>query len=122
MVLKIDIEGMEWDVFTKVGKEIELFDQIIVEMHEILNKDNMGNVINGIKQITKTHFAVHIHGNNYGTVNYCKNLVTPETIEVTFLRKNKCSGEQRLTTMLPKEEDNPRDPKAGEIIIGYWNP
>ena len=86
--LKMDIEGSEYDWLNSLTeKQLTKFKQIVIEFHGI--NDDSWNIqltdkINCFSKLSKTHYAIHIHGNNYGGLT--KNI--PDTIEVTYIRKN----------------------------------
>lgn len=121
MVLKMDIEGAEWEVFGNAGKELDLFDQIVVEFHGIIDARKHVLIMKALSNIAKTHLAVHIHGNNFDTVSYCGRYITPNTIEVTFLNK-RCFRLEKCKILLPRSEDHPCNPLETEIWLGDWNP
>lgn len=92
-VLKIDIEGSEWDFFNNAeSSDIEKFRQIIIELHWLnnLQKNNemSKKIINALSKINKTHKLVLVHGNNNGTLFNYGNLVIPDVIEALYLRKD----------------------------------
>jgi hypothetical protein len=86
--LKMDIEGSEYDWLNSLTKtQLNKFKQIVIEFHGI--NDDSWNIklkdkIDCFHKLSKTHYAIHIHGNNYGGLT--ENI--PDTIEVTYIRKN----------------------------------
>jgi hypothetical protein len=92
-VLKMDIEGSEWDFFNDASSEdINNFRQIVVEFHwleSMVNNDSeYEKIINTFLKINKTHNLVLLNGNNYSTVFEYESLLIPNVIEVLFLRKD----------------------------------
>lgn len=86
--LKMDIEGSEynWILNTK-EEDLMSFKQIVMELHGI--NDNSWNAsyqqkIRCLKKLSKTHYLVHIHGNNHSGLT--RNI--PDVVEVTFIRKD----------------------------------
>ena len=87
MLLKMDIEKDEWAVFANMDlKLLEKFDQITIEMHD-LEMCNRELIIKALENLSTTHIAIHKHANNYGRLTYCGNLILPETIEITYIKK-----------------------------------
>jgi hypothetical protein len=85
IILKIDVEGAEYHVFSDqvVYKLLDNCIQLIVEFHEI--SKNIDKLIPIMEHISQTHSLIHIHHNNHtGTFDY-KGKNVPEAIEVTFL-------------------------------------
>jgi hypothetical protein len=88
MVLQMDIEGAEWDIFANLDEDALLhFKQVIVEFHYI-NFDEKKLEI--LEKILNTHIPVHIHVNNHGDDFYYtkKNnfLWHPNLLEITYAR------------------------------------
>lgn len=90
-ILKIDIEGGEWDFFYEAeSDDIKRFRQIVVELHwlpEMIN-DNFDKILSVLDKINNTHKAVLINANNYGSMRIVDNETVPDVIEVLFLRKD----------------------------------
>lgn len=120
MVLKIDVEGSEWSVFNNCDEKVLLqFDQIVIELHGILQNENKQEILEVLEKINRTHSVVHIHANNYGRVNYCNELITPNTLEVTLVNKNKFRTIE-CDLMLPVMEDMPCNRRMADIFLGNW--
>lgn len=81
--LKMDIEGAEYEWLA--GLSCDLMGhirQMVIEFHDI----NRGELFSAAwEKVQRTHWVVHIHGNNYGGVRACDG--RPNVIEVTLLRK-----------------------------------
>ena len=82
--LKMDIEGSEFnwiDAMTK--EELNKFSQIVMEIHWPFDiyRCNM------LKKLANTHYAIHIHGNNYSSSINISNLKLPEVMEITYINK-----------------------------------
>ena len=121
MVLKIDVEGYEWNVFAGMTENtLSRFDQITAELHNLTAEEDRELKIKALENLAKTHKVIHIHANNYSPVDYCGDLIMPDTIEVTWLRKNQCSDTQ-YTGILPRPVDRRCDALSPEIMVGYWN-
>lgn len=93
IILKIDIEGSEWEFFESLSDEhMNRFKQIIVEIHWFSKDPEIGVKdcpIHIIEKINKTHQIVALHPNNFSpTVTVNKRLIVPQVIELTLLRKS----------------------------------
>lgn len=121
MVLKMDVEGYEWNVFAGLTeKTLSQFDQIVAEIHNLTAEEDRELKIKALENLAKTHKVIHIHANNYGTLDYCGDLMMPDTLEVTWLRRELCADE-RYTGTLPRPVDRRCDAFSPEILLGYWN-
>ena len=103
--LKMDIEGSEFNWIDCMSKdELNKFSQIVMEIHWPFDiyRCNM------LKKLADTHYAIHIHGNNYCSRDIPKHLPSgrsydgtviinnenlpsiflPEVFEITYVRKD----------------------------------
>lgn len=89
MLLKIDIEGYEVDVFRNMPEEIQSnFAQIVMELHGLSNIANWDTLIESLTKIERTHKLVHLHANNWGPILYFGDGMLTDAIELTFVRTN----------------------------------
>lgn len=119
--LKMDIEGSEYLWLDYMDKEkLQKFKQIVIEFHGINNDSwNVNNCdkIKCIEKLIETHYIIHIHGNNYGNITND----IPDTIEVTFLRKDLFDIEPELN----KEKlpiyglDFPNNPNSDDFNLNF---
>jgi hypothetical protein len=86
--LKIDIEGGEYPWLLEIDEtQLNKFKQIIIEFHGITDNGwncNYDDKIKCLEKLSKTHYIVHAHGNNFGPI--CNNI--PDVIELTYVNKN----------------------------------
>ncbi|MBU2838317.1 hypothetical protein HF670_01775 [Acidithiobacillus thiooxidans] len=90
MILKMDIEGSEWNaLYVTDSHLLSNFSQIVIEFHWLLRIDNCWRkkIIDVLKKINITHQSVHVHANNFGAIGLVGGVVLPETLEVTYLRR-----------------------------------
>jgi hypothetical protein len=111
--LKIDIEGGEYPWLLSVDEQLlNSFKQIVIEFHGITN-DGWGcsycDKIKCLEKLSKTHYIIHAHGNNYGPV--VNNI--PDVIELSYVNKNYFSSvpEFNTTTLPTPNLDFPNAPK-----------
>lgn len=84
--LKMDIEGGEYTWLVGLSDDqMGRFLEIVVEFHDI-NMPTTGELFSTVwEKVQRTHWIVHIHGNNYGGVRASDG--RPNVIEVTLVRK-----------------------------------
>ena len=70
-----------------------------------------------LEKISRTHYIVHAHGNNYGPV--VNNI--PDVIELTYVNKNYFNSEPELNTeYLPIANlDFPNNCNVRDIVLHY---
>ena len=91
-ILKMDIEGAEWEILEKVAQDdIVKFRQIVIEFHglnDLSETGKLNNKIAIIERLLLTHTPVVLHANNQGTYRLIGDKIVPDVIEVTLLRKS----------------------------------
>lgn len=73
------------------------FKQIVIEFHGITNDGwgcNYNDKIKCLEKLSKTHYIVHAHGNNFAPV--VNNI--PDVIELSYVNKNYFNSIPRLNT------------------------
>ena len=121
MLLKMDVEGAEYQVFsTEDISVLRQFDQIVLELHNIFKFPNNYRQNLTFAKLLETHKMVHVHGNNCGKADFYGGLITPDVIGCTFLLKDKYEFEES-DKVLPSELDYPNNPTRPEILLGLWN-
>jgi FkbM family methyltransferase len=100
-LLKMDIEGGEWDVLESAGVSIlKRFEQLTIEFHQLfkLRKSNFARrAIKIFEKVTSTHKLVWFHPNNCGEFKILKGVVVADVIEMTFVRNDVVERFDRLS-------------------------
>lgn len=125
MILKMDVDGAEWDFLESVSSEtLARFDQMVFEFHGLCTSTSLedtARIIHCIKKLSKTHSLVHLHGNNMGIA--VKNDIGyfPDAIEATYARTESHAFLEDDDILLPIPLDAPNTPGHPEVSLGYWN-
>jgi hypothetical protein len=89
LLLKIDIEGSEWEVLDSMSdKELTRFRQIVGEFHGFNEETNFKTINRVLGKILQNFVIVHTHANNWGQYEIIKRIAVPDVIEISFLRKD----------------------------------
>lgn len=90
ILLKMDIESSEWAVLASTSSTtLNRFQQIVVEFHGLLNIDDperAAEMIEGLRNLNKSHRLVHLHINNYEPIGIVGGIVMPNVLEATYLK------------------------------------
>lgn len=93
LLLQIDIEGFEYEVFISMSEDLMYRARIIVvEFHhldQLWNKPFFNIVKRAFYKILKTHSCVHIHPNNSAASLKIDTIHIPTIMEFTFLRNDR---------------------------------
>ena len=90
ILLKMDIETAEWDVFQSIDEQIlSKFSQMIVELHCVLpnSRSLIAKIEAVLRKLNQTHQVIHVHANNNGCLGIMGGVVIPDTFEVTYVRR-----------------------------------
>lgn len=118
MILKMDIEGSEWDVIEKT-EALPKFSQIAIELHDLcLGADE--RIVRCLEKLAETHVPVHIHANNCSDVCFFGDAMLPDALEITYLRRSDFEFSEN-TRFFPTPLDMKNDTSKPEIILGKWN-
>lgn len=121
MVLKMDIEGYEWDVFAEMPDEIlNQFSQITMEIHYLFDYNRRENMYKALERINRTHQLIHIHANNANPAIVTEKFCYPKNLEVTYLKREGHEFED-TDKFFPTELDNRNVSFFPDIILGFWN-
>lgn len=122
-ILKIDIEGSEWDIFDTTSlSELERFSQITCEFHYFSKATDLkwlDQACRVMEKLTSSFAVVHVHGNNYTPYSIIHNIPFPEVIEVTLVNKSMFEiGESN--DVFPGELDHPNYVNRPDIYLGLF--
>jgi hypothetical protein len=121
LILKIDIEGAEWEVFdAATSEELARLAQIVGEFHDFENvadpawREKAGRVLAKLRSVFD---IVHVHGNNFGPLNVVANVAIPSTFELTLA--NRAMYEcQETDEIFPTALDQPNYAGRPDIFLG----
>ncbi len=92
MILKMDIEGMEWEVINQTDAGVfRRFEQMVIEMHSLTLLDRRiyhENFVQAMTKLLEDFHIVHVHANNAESVYPVCGLPIPYLLEVTLIRKD----------------------------------
>jgi hypothetical protein len=90
-LLKIDIEGSEWEVLDAATPEqLQRFSQIVGEFHGFSGMDDpvwRATAQQVMAKLRDQFEVVHVHGNNYLPPCVVADVAFPEAVEVTFANR-----------------------------------
>jgi hypothetical protein len=114
MLLKMDIDGGEWNLLNEISNDtLCRVSQIVIELHYVHEAD-----IRILEKINNLFYLGHIHGNNHGGIKDG----LPDVVECTYIRKD-CLSELPDTDISPYPKANldyPNDPMKPDFELNYW--
>ena len=114
VILKIDIEGSEYEIIQQILDHSNQVILLVIEFHDIT--DNMLIFEQCLSILKMKYSLIHSHINNYGHVD--ENLI-PQICEFTFIHKAHFH-ENRKVDKLPREGlDSPTTPFRPDFQISF---
>jgi hypothetical protein len=93
LLLQIDIEGYEYEVFLGMSDALlRRFRIIVAEFHgldQLWNRSWFAITSRAFEKVTQTHACVHIHPNNRSGALKMRGIEIPRAAEFTFLRRDR---------------------------------
>jgi hypothetical protein len=108
--VKMDIEGAEIEWVKSLNEShLHKIDQIVMEFHSPYSDKE----VEVFDKLNRTHFLLHFHGNNFGTVLLHKNIEMPQVFECTYVHKRHFESTPKLNKCcFPSEFDMPNNKNA----------
>jgi hypothetical protein len=108
LILKIDVEGAEWDVFSSSGDNLlSRFEQIVGEfhwLHELGDLNFREKFITSMKRLTNQFTLFHVHANNCRKLAVIDGFMVADVLELSFIR-NDLVNRQPSTQIYPTSLD-----------------
>lgn len=120
VLLKIDIEGNEYEVLSKMNMEklSEIANGLIIEFHDLQSPQYRATFFDLLTRINKYFYLTHLHGNNFfGNFDFFEKRFAPEInewyiekfsmprlLELSFLNKQASSYIEVDTREYPMQE------------------
>ncbi len=122
LILKMDVEGAEWDFLAEVSEQVlSRFRQITFELHRLTDISQSERILGGLEKLNRTHQLVWIHANNFGHIERAgENLEIPAYVEATYLNRA-LYHTHKGSCCFPLPVDMPVCPYIEEYILGEWD-
>lgn len=125
LILKMDIEGAEWDLFeTMPESTLRQFSQIVMEMHHFAGAAGhpSGPLFyqkfeNILRKLDATHQCVHVHANNNGGLGIIGGTIIHDLLELTYVRRSDHQFEE-CRRIFPTPIDMPNVTTAPDYFLG----
>jgi hypothetical protein len=120
-ILKIDIEGSEWEVLDAASvEELSRFSQLLGEFHDFHKAFDpawRGTAQRVMTKLRSVFEVVHVHGNNYAPVHVIANIPIPEGLELTFANRAMYTFDAS-SEIFPTTLDQPNCEIHPDIFLG----
>ena len=124
VILKIDIEGGEYDYLLKtdIEKLSSLAIAISLEVHYINDEKNRRDLVNILEKLKNFFILCHVHGNNWSNLWKYEEDLIPETLELSFVNKTFIDKFEPDNQNFPiKGLDLPNKPDKEDYPLSFLN-
>lgn len=124
LLLKIDVEGAEWDVFSTLPPNLlSKFDQVVGEFHGFQHFELpywAEKLSRSIANITAGHRLFHVHANNNSALSIVGGIPLPAVLELSFARITQ--GREMIASdeIFPTDLDFPCFPGRADYRLGTF--
>lgn len=121
LILKMDIEGAEWNIFEHISPNILLlFQQMVIEFHWLDNDKTVQQKTDVFKKINNFFYLIHVHHNNYVAITTKNELKIPQVIELLYVRKDIINDIKLSKSKFPTELDSPNYPERPDLDLNFY--
>lgn len=127
IILKIDIEGDEWQIFEHAEQvSLERLSQVVCEFHAfglIANNRYFPSMKLALEKLNYSFAVVHVHANNSAPWLQLGGVPFPSVLEVTFANRNKYKFESS-DEVFPTRLDRPNYAGFPDFYLGnfkWWS-
>jgi hypothetical protein len=124
VILKIDIEHDEWDVFDACSDaDLQAFSQILVEFHsfaQAIDRNWLARATRVLSKLNRIFAVAHVHANNWTGLSNVSNVYLPETLEVSYVNRSRYNVTPSQTTF-PTPIDQPNNPLLPDLYLGTFH-
>ena len=124
LVLKMDVENDEWQIFAEMTAEhLAKFSQIICGFHlfsSVVGDGAYQRALHVLEKLDRGFGVVHVHGNNFAPWINLGGVPFPELLEVTYanrLRYKFNTNQELFPTVL----DAPNDPRKPDMFLSRFH-
>jgi hypothetical protein len=112
-LLKVDIEGGEWQILDDIALFEHKIDVLIIEFHNI--NSHLNEYLEFRDRIESSHSLIHIHANNFSLIG-SKGI--PDVLEATYVKNSLIPITIQRDTLPIEELDAPCAPKKPDY---FWD-
>ena len=122
-ILRLDIEGAEWDILASIEPGVfSHIQQIVIEghwLHKLRDNDFREIAQRALSRLAADFTLFHVHANNFGTVSTVEGLLVPDVIELSYVRTSMV--QRKLSeTVYPTNLDFPNNPHNHDIVLSFY--
>jgi hypothetical protein len=122
-ILKIDVEGHEWEALIETDSaEFKKFSQIVIELHGLADySDHDAHLrrLYVLRNLAATHQVVHLHANNWGGYKIVGGKPVPDVVECTWVRRDLFTFSEFDRNSLQVHKDVPNNADKADIEIPF---
>jgi len=117
-ILKMDIEGAEWDIIRAIcDSTMEKIKMIQLEFHFYYLK-SIYDIVDVLVKLKQNHTLIHVHGNNH--VGIAPNQTIPLVLECSYVLNKYATNEIDMSEYPISNLDYPNNTSKPELSLTWW--
>lgn len=114
VILKVDIEGYEYEIIDQIMEFKNSIPLLLIEFHDILLKKDEFKIC--LEKIKLNYTLIHTHMNNYGSL---ENEDIPQMCEFTFIIRSLYEGKIKVLNLPRIGLDAPTTPFRDDLALNF---
>lgn len=122
LLLKLDIEGSEWDIFA-TSNSLDKFNQIYLELHymdRLANSKYAESSMRALDKLLQNFFPIFISGNNCCGFVTLGGYVLPRVMELTLLNRKTYSPVPNTHISVNDRFQSQNYPNRAPLVLKRW--
>jgi hypothetical protein len=128
-VLKMDVEGAEWDVLRNMPDAVlARCDQLVLEVHDLsgLGRSTayplvpLEQKVAVLRKLNHHFYCWHPHANNYASIHVIGGFKVPDVMELTWLNRRRYVAHADCDRRLPTALDDPCQFRCHDHVLDFW--
>lgn len=121
ILLKLDIEGAEWDILDKLDKSLlNNVIMIVIEFHHFEQVNKLPLYKRVLEKLHNSFTVFHIHPNNCSFILSVNNKNFPNVIEVTYINNKYVKSKRMLGAPLSDTREITNCPGFEGHFLNFW--
>jgi hypothetical protein len=123
LLLKIDIEGAEYDVFPAMSPEtLRHFRQLTMELHGLLGLGDpafRARFVSALSRINSVFTLFHVHANNSAPIGFVDGFAVADVLELSYVRSD-IAERVPSAVLYPTIHDFPNWPPRPDYLLWFY--
>lgn len=122
-ILKMDVEGAEWGVFSTVQPDVlQRFDRIVLEIHwltRLAEPDFRTKFSEALRRLNEQFTLFHVHANNFCELHLIDGFTVADVLELSYVRTSLVKR-SASRTVYPAPQNRANHPQFHDLPLLFY--